>query len=215
LRELLKKAAPVFLVLLALYVLGYAAGYISGKQGWVDYKDIQDPPVLKFSRNLEYNVPGYSYLLKQYKAWHDNGRTAYLLQKNAWGMGTLIFVNNFFMANLTMAIRALFVMPVGITILGKFFQGAVFAQAPMAGRMLPVFLMEFGGYFLTIGAVLTLVFWTLFPRRFKFVTRREAARGGLKLFGLAVLLSGGGDPGRKHPRDPAHHELFLSIRRVR
>ena len=189
---LFKKAAPVFGVLLVLYLLAYGAGYLSGKQDWVKYQDLQDSPVLKFSRNLEYNVPGYSHLLKRYKGWHDNCRTAYLFQKNAWGMGTLIFINNFFVANPTMMVRALFVLPIGMTIMGKFFQGVVFAQAPMAGRMLPVFIMEFGGYFLTIGAVLTLVFWTLFPRRFTFTTRREAVRGGLKILGLAVLLSGVG-----------------------
>lgn len=189
---LIKKAAPIFGVLLVLYILAYGAGYLAGKQGMVKYQDLQDSPVLKFSRNLEFKVPGYSHLLKKYKAWHDQSRAAYLVQKNSWGLGTLIFVNNFFVANPTMMIRAVFVLPIGLTILGKFFQGIVFAQTTMAGRMLPVFLMEFGGYFLTIGAVLTLVFWTLFPRRFKFATRREAARGGLKVLGLAVPLSGAG-----------------------
>lgn len=187
---LVKKAAPIFLSLFGVYVLCYAAGYIAGRSGWVDYQELQNSPVLKFSRSLEYNVPGYSGLLKKYKAWHDNCRTAYLFQKNAWGMGTLIFINNFFIANLTMMVRALLVAPLGLTLFGKFFQGAVFAQAPMAGRLLPVFVSEFGGYFLTIGAVLTLVFWTLFPKSFRFRTRREAARNGLRILGLAVLLSG-------------------------
>jgi hypothetical protein len=104
-------------------------------------------------------------------------------------MGTLIFINNFFVANLTMIIRALFVLPLILTVFGKFFQRLVFAQAPMAGRFLPVFIMEFGGYFLTVCGTLTAVFWTTFPRRFRFESRREAFRGGLKILGLAVLLS--------------------------
>ncbi len=191
-RALVRKALPIFLVLFFLYALSYAAGYISGRSGWVSYRTLQSSPVLKFSRNLDYRVPGYGDLLKKYKTWHDNCRTAYLLQKNAWGMGTLIFINNFFFANLTMMIRALFLAPLGLTIFGKFFQGVVLAQAPMAGRMLPVFLGEFGGYFLTIGGMLTLVLWTLFPGPFRFPTRSEAARGGLRVLGLAVLLSGPG-----------------------
>jgi hypothetical protein len=189
---LIRKAAPIFIVLFAAFALSYAAGYISGRQGWVSYQTLQGSPVLTFSRNLEYKVPGYSHLLKKYKAWHDNCRTAYLFQKNVWGMGTLIFINNFFFANFTMMVRALFVAPLGLTIFGKFFQGVVLAQAPMAGRMLPVFLGEFGGYFLSIGGMLTFVLWTLFPKSFRFQTRSEAARGGLRLLGLAVLLSGPG-----------------------
>jgi hypothetical protein len=176
--------------LLALYVLSYAAGYISGRRGWADYQALQNSTVIKFSRNLEYKVPGYSHLLNGYKAWHDKCRMAYILQKNAWGMGTLFFINNFFVANTSMMIRAFFVAPLGLTIVGKFYQGVVFAQAPMAGRMLPVFISEFGGYFLSIGATLAFVFWALFPKPFRFQTRREAARNGLRLLGLAVLFSG-------------------------
>ncbi len=189
-RALVRKAAPIFLVLIAVYVLSYAAGYISGRRGWVSYQTLQNSPVLKLSRSLEYRVPGYSDVLKRYRTWHDNCRTAYLFQKNAWGMGTLIFINNFFVANITMMIRALFVAPLVLLPFGKFFQGVVLAQAPMAGRALPIFMSEFGGYLLSIGATLDLVLWTLFPKAFRFPTRGEAARGGLRILGLSVLLSG-------------------------
>jgi hypothetical protein len=187
--SLIRKAAPIFLIVFIIYVLCYAAGYVAGKHGWADYKTLQNSSVFKLSRNLEYRVPGYSFLLKQYKTWHDNCRTAYLFQKNVWGMGTLIFINNFFVANLTMIIRALFVLPIMLTVFGKFFQGVLFAQTPVAGRLLSVFIMEFGGYFLTVCGTLTAVLWTAFPRLFNFPRRREAFRGGLKIFGLAVLLS--------------------------
>jgi len=189
-KELIRKSTPVFAVLLTLYVLGYSAGYLAGRLNWTDTKSLQESRVFEFSRNLEYKIPGYSHLLKGYKKWHDDCRLGYLFQKNAWGLGTLFFINNFFVANLTMVIRALFVLPIVLTVFGIFFQGVVFAQAPGSGRMLSVFLLEFGGYFLTIGATLSLVFWKLLPRCFRFGSRKEGFLSGLKLLGFAYLLSG-------------------------
>jgi len=189
-KELVRKSRPVFAILLAVYVLGYSAGYLAGRLNWTDTKSLQESRVFEFSRNLEYKVPGYSHLLKGYKKWHDNCRLGYLFQKNAWGLGTLFFINNFFVANLTMIVRVLFVLPVVLTFFGKFFQGVVFAQAPASGRMFSIFLLEFGGYFLTIGATLNLVFWTLLRRTFRFGTRKEGFLAGLKLLGFAYLLSG-------------------------
>jgi hypothetical protein len=189
-RELISKATPVFVVLFIVYVLSYASGYLAGKMKWTDVQSLRENPVLKFSSTLEYKVPGYSHLLKAYKGWHDRTRLGYLFQKNAWGLGTLFFINNFFVANLTMFLRALFVLPITLVVFGKFFQGVVFAQTPAGGRIVSIFLLEFGGYFLTIGATLSLVFWTLLPRTFRFESRRKAFVSGLKLLGFAYLLSG-------------------------
>ncbi len=189
-RELIHKAKPIFVILLMVFVLSYAAGYIAGQLNWADAQSLQQSPVLKLSSNLEYKVPGYSQLLKAYKAWHDKCLLGYLFQKNAWELGTLIFINNFFVANLTMFIRALFVLPITLTVFGKFFQGVVFAQVSSSGRMASIFLLEFGGYFLTIGATLNLVFWTILPRAFRFENRKKALISGLKLLGVAYLLSG-------------------------
>jgi len=189
-KALIRKSTPIFAVLLTLYVLGYSAGYLAGRLNWTDTKSLQESRVFEFSRNLEYKVPGYSHLLEGYKKWHDNCRLGYLFQKNAWGLGTLFFINNFFIANLTMVVRALFVLPIVLTVLGKFFQGVVFAQAPASGRMISLFLLEFGGYFLTIGATLNLVFWTLLPRGFRFGSRKKGFLSGLKLLGFAYILSG-------------------------
>jgi hypothetical protein len=189
-RELIPKAKPIFIVLLLVYILSYAAGFLAGKLNWTDVQSLQKNPVLKISSNLEYKVPGYSRLLKAYKGWHDKRRLGYLFQKNAWGLGMLFFVNNFFVANLTMLIRALFVLPLTLTVFGRFFQGVVFAQAATGGRMLSVFLLEFGGYFLTTAATLSLVVWTILPRAFRFDSRKQAFVSGLKLLGLAYLLSG-------------------------
>jgi hypothetical protein len=192
LSDLARRAKPVFLIVLALYVLSYAAGYLAGRMHWTDVKTLQDSPLLRLSRNLEYKIPGYSSLLKAYKKWHDNCRLAYLFQKNAWGLATLFFINNFFIANLTMIIRSLFVLPILLTVWGRFFQGVVFAQTASSGRILSLFLLEFGGYYLTICGTLNLVFWSVLPQAFRFAKRREALRSGLKIFGLAFLLSGMG-----------------------
>lgn len=188
-RALIHKAKPIFIILFLVYVLSYASGYLAGKLNWTDSQSLRENPVLKFSSTLEYKVPGYSQILKAYKGWHDKRRLGYLFQKNAQGLGMLIFINNFFVANLTMFIRALFVLPIGLTVFGRFFQGVVFAQAA-AGRMGSVFLLEFGGYFLTIGATLNLVFWTILPGTFRFESRKKALISGFKLLGFAYLLSG-------------------------
>jgi len=189
-RIILKRAGLIYLILLLIYILSYTAGFLSGKMNWTNIQSLQQNRVLKFSGTLEYRIPGYSQLLKAYKSWHDKRRNEYLFQKNTWGLGMLIFINNFFIANLTMIIRALFVLPMALIIFGRYFQGVVFAQTSGGGRIMSVFLMEFGGYFLTIGATLNLVFWTLLPKVFRFESRRKAVFSGLKLLGLAYLVSG-------------------------
>ena len=189
-RIILKRAGLIYLILLLVYILSYTAGFLSSKMDWVNVQSLQQNKVLKFSGTLEYRIPGYSQLLKAYKGWHDKHRNEYLFQKNTWGLGVLIFINNFFIANLTMIIRALFVLPMALIIFGRYFQGVVFAHTSGGGRILSIFLMEFGGYFLTIGATLNLVFWTLLPRKFQFENRRNALTSGLKLLGLAYLVSG-------------------------
>jgi hypothetical protein len=189
-RELIHKAKPIFIILFLVYVLSYAAGFLAGKMKWTDLQSLQQNRVIKLSSTLEYKVPGYSQLLKAYKGWHDRRRLSDLFQKNAWGLGTLFFINNFLVANLTMVVRALFLLPITLTIFGRFYQGVVFAQAATGGRVLSIFLLEFGGYFLTIGATLNLVAWTLLPRAFRFENRKKALASGWRLLGLAYLLSG-------------------------
>ncbi len=112
-----------------------------------------------------------------------------MINRDAWGLGKLIFFNNWIVTNLTMTIRAIFVLPVCLLVPGKFFQGAVFSQTPGSARIFAVFVMEFGGYFLTTCATLCLVFWTIFYGHFEFASRAAALVGGLKLIGLAYLAS--------------------------
>lgn len=187
--ELLKRARYVYLVMFVIFALSYGAGYVAGSLKWVDYAELRNSRPLMLSRNLEYQVPGYGALLRSYKTWHDQAIRTHLINRDAWGMRILIFVNNWTVTNLTMIFRALFVVPVCLFVPGKFFQGVVFSQTPGAGRIFAAFVMEFGGYFLTTCATLCLVFWTIFYKRFTFDSRGAALVGGLKLLGLAYLVS--------------------------
>ena len=104
-------------------------------------------------------------------------------------MRALIFLNNWIVANLTMLIRSILVLPITLSVFGKFFQGVVFAQVNSDNAMWLVFLNEFGGYFLTIAGTLTVVLWTVFHKFFKFDSRRRAFVSGLKILGLAYAVS--------------------------
>lgn len=187
---IMRKAGIIYLILFILYALSYGAGFIAGKAKWVNYRELSRAPFFEFSRNLEYKVPGYGDLLLSYRRWHNQARDAYIFTKNRWGLGTLIFFNNFFVANLTMFIRALFVFPLILTVGSRFLQGVMFAQIPGSSRTLSIFITEFGGYFFTIGGALTFVLWTIFFKSFKFPTRKEAFISGLKVLALAYFLSG-------------------------
>lgn len=187
--SLIKKAKWIFIIVFAAYVLSYGAGYVAGKQHWVEYQKIFKSKPLTLSRNLEKYVPGYGHLLDKYKKFHDQLRNKYLFSRNSWGMRALIFLNNWIVSNITMIIRAVFVLPVGLLVIGKFFQGVVFAQTPFSPHLWVTFLMEFGGYFLTICATLSLVLWTIFYGGFGFVTRFSAFKGGLKLLGMSFIVS--------------------------
>jgi hypothetical protein len=187
--SLIKKARWIFIIVFALYALSYSAGYIAGKNHWVEYQDIFKSKPLTISRNLEKYVPGYGHFLEKYKGFHDRLRNKYLFSRNSWGMGALIFLNNWIVSNITMIIRAIFILPVGLLVIGKFFQGVVFAQTPASPHIWATFILEFGGYFLTICATLSLVLWTIFYSGFGFVTRFSAFKGGLKLLGMAFVVS--------------------------
>jgi hypothetical protein len=188
--RLLKKSKFVFISLFIIYIIGWAIGYASGKLHYVEYNELLNKGIFKFSRTLEYKIPGYNNVLNSYKAYHNELRVTLISKKNFWGMGLLIFFNNFIVANITMIIRAIFVVPIILSIFGKFLQGVVFAQTPATTLLYCAFIMEFGGYFLTICATLSGVFWTIFNRRFGFSSRKEAIVNGLKLLGYMYLISG-------------------------
>jgi hypothetical protein len=186
---LLKKAKGIFLVMAIIWLVSFGAGFVAGKLKGVDMKRIQSSPLFLFNRNLEYNVPGYGDLLNRYKDWHNAQLRKVIFKKNANRLGLLFFFNNFLIANFTMFIRALFVVPLVFYPFSRFYQGVVLAQVS-ASRGPLLLLTEFGGYFLVIVATLCLVFWTLFFGWFRFASRREAFVSGLKLLAILWLVSG-------------------------
>ena len=110
-RDLFKKAKPVFFIMVSVYILSFGTGLLAGKLNIVDFNTIRNSQVLKFNSTLEYKVPGYGDLLESYKSWHKPTMARFLTRKDPWDLGLLIFFNNFVMANLTMFVRALFLVP--------------------------------------------------------------------------------------------------------
>jgi len=188
--KLLKKAKMIFLVMFAVFIVSYGSGYLAGKLEWGDYSEYTKTSLFQLNRNLEYKVPLLGKLLRAYKNWHNPKLFKFLSTKNRRGLVLLIFINNFFVSNFTMALRAILVLPLLFYPFSKFFQGMVFAQTPFTPHMTAVFIGEFGGYFLVICAALSCTIWTVFYRRFTFSSRREALGNGLKLLGFLYLISG-------------------------
>ncbi|MDP8247515.1 MAG: hypothetical protein P9M00_05210 [Candidatus Tritonobacter lacicola] len=188
--RLLQKAKPVFLSLFLAYLFSFLAGYSAGKLDYVRYETLINRDVFKISRTLEYRIPGYGSVLQSYKEHHRRLMNSLASNKNFTGMGILIFLNNFVVANITMIVRAIFIFPLFLNIAGKFLQGVIMAQTPGPPMIYIMFIMEFGGYFLTSFAALTGVLWTIFSRGFGFSSRRKAFLGGLRLLGIMYLVSG-------------------------
>lgn len=188
--SLIRKAKGVFLVMMAVYVLSLGGGFLAGTLGIVKFPTLQKSRLVEFNRTLEYRVPGYGDLLQSYKDWHRPTMMRLLTKKDSWGLGGLIFFNNFVMANLTMFVRALTLAPLILYPYGRFVQGVALAQTQAAARTLPLLLSEFGGYFLVITATLCLWFWAIRPRAFDFRSRKAAIGSGFKFVGLAWLVSG-------------------------
>lgn len=188
--KLLKKAKVIFLVMFAVFILSYGTGYLTGKLGGADYQKYSKTGLFQFNRNLEYKVPLLGKLLRTYKNWHNPKLFKFMSTKNSKGLIFLIFINNFFVSNFTMALRALLILPLLLYPFSKFFQGMVFAQTQFTPHMTAVFIGEFGGYFLVMCAALSCTLWTVFYNRFSFSSRKEAFRSGLKLLGYMYLISG-------------------------
>ena len=68
------KAALVYSIFLAASALSYGAGYATGALKWVGYEAALNSSVLRFSKDLEYKLPGYGTLLRSYKAEHGPQR---------------------------------------------------------------------------------------------------------------------------------------------
>ena len=187
---MLQKAKLVFLSLFLAYLFSFFAGYSAGKLDYVRCETLLNKGIFNLSRTLEYRIPGYGSALQSYKEYHRQLKNSLVSDRNFPGMGILIFMNNFVVANITMIVRAVFIFPLVLNIAGKFLQGVIMAQTPGSPMVYFMFIMEFGGYFLTSCAALTGVLWTIFSRGFGFPSRREAFLGGLRLLGIMYLVSG-------------------------
>jgi hypothetical protein len=187
--DIFRRAKGIVLVMLLVFVLGFGSGFAAGKLKWIDAAKVRSSKLLTFNRNLEYKVPGYGALLRKYAAWERPKLMGHIFNGREVQAMFLVFFNNFVMANLTMTVRAVTLVPMLLYPVGRFAQGVTMAQARTNYRLWGTLIAEFGGYLLTICGALCFILWTLFFRAFKFASRREAVGSGLKFFGLMYLGS--------------------------
>gem|GEM_PF-800359 len=188
--QLLKKTKVIILVMLAVYILSFGAGYIAGKRKLADINTLKTSKIFDWSRNLELKIPGYGDLLQKYKDWERRKLSSYIFKGNAVKSMFLIFFNNWVVGNLTMVVRTVFILPLALYPYGRFIQGLTFAQGDMSYQMWGMLIGEFGGYFLTICGGLCVLFWTALYKRFGFSSRKEGLKGGLRIFLVLYLVSG-------------------------
>lgn len=187
--DIFRRAKWIVGIMLLVFVIGFGSGFAVGKLKWAEAAKVRSSKLVTFNRNLEYKVPVYGPLLRKYTDWERPKLMGYIVGGKATKAMFLIFFNNFVMANLTMTIRGVLVFPMILYPVGRFVQGLTLAQTPTNFRVWGTLIAEFGGYFLTICGALCLALWTLFFRRFKFASRRQAFGSGLKFFGLMYLGS--------------------------
>lgn len=187
--ELFRRARWIVLVLLAVYLASFGAGYAAGKLKIVELGRIRASAVFDFNRNLEYRVPGYGPLLLRYKTWERQTLMRRLSHGRAVSTMFLIFLNNWIVADGMQILRAAFVAPLVLYPLGRFFQGLVFAQTRSGYQAWMIWLTEFGGYFMTLCGTLAVLLWTIFYQRFRFDSRKRAFLGGLKVFSVFYAVS--------------------------
>jgi hypothetical protein len=182
--DIFRRAKWIVGIMLLVFALGLASGYLAGKEKCADAQKVRTSKLAALSRNLEYQVPVYGPLLRRYADWERPKLMGYIFGGKAVRAMFLIFFNNFVMANLTMAVRGVLVVPLALYPVGRFIQGLTLAQMPADYRILGTLIAEFGGYLLTICGALCLSLWTLFYRKFRFVSRGQAFRSGLLFFAL-------------------------------
>jgi hypothetical protein len=188
--SLLKRARWIFLAMGVVYVVSFGTGMLAGKLKVVDFKTMRHSRLAQLNQTLEYRVPGYGNLLQSYNSWHTPTLSRLFMKKDAWGLGLLIFFNNFVIANITMFVRALTVLPLLFYPYSRFFQGVAVTQTAGGTRILPMLITEFGGYFVVITATLCLWAWALRPQSFGFMSRKDAVGKGFKFVGVLWLVSG-------------------------
>ena len=189
-QSLWRRARPVVLLLLAVYLLSFGGGYVAGKMKWVDLGALRASPIYALNRDLELRVPGYGSLLLSYRNWERQRLYGYIFKGKGGKALVLVFFNNWMMGNLTMIIRAVTLAPMMLYPYGRFVQGLTLAQAPPTFQVWGTLVCEFGGYLLTISGTLCALFWVLLFRSFGFESRRAACGSGLRFFAFLFALSG-------------------------
>jgi len=188
--QLFKSSKPIFLIMLAVYILGFGAGFAAGKLELVDLNRVRASKLSELNRNLEYKVPVYGRLLQKYKNWERQKLYGHLFKIRVVKAMFTIFFNNWIVGNMTMMVRTVFLAPLILYPFGRFVQGLTVSRYPVSYQMWGTLICEFGGYFLTICGTLAALFWVLFYKRFGFKARTSALWNGLKFLGLMYLASG-------------------------
>ncbi len=188
--SLWRRARLIVLPLLAVYFLGFGGGYLAGKRKWIDLAELRASPIHALNRDLELRVPGYGSLLLSYKSWERKHLYGYIFKGKGGKALVLVFFNNWVVANLTMIVRAVTLVPMLLYPYGRFVQGLTLAQAPPTFQVWGTLICEFGGYLLTICGTLCALFWILFYRWFGYASRRDALRSGFMFFAFLYGLSG-------------------------
>ena len=187
--ELFHRARWIVLLLLAVYLASFGAGYAAGKLKIVDVGKIRASAVFEFNRNLEYRVPLYGPLLQRYKTWERQILMRSLSRGRAVSTMFILFLNNWIIADGTQILRAAFVAPLVLYPYGRFVQGLVLARTRSGFQARMIWLTEFGGYFMTLCGTLIILFWTAFFQHFRFSSRGRAFFSGLKIFALFYMVS--------------------------
>jgi hypothetical protein len=188
--ELLRRARWIVLIMLAVYLASFGAGYAAGKLKLSDPGRVRGSSLSEFNRNLEYRIPGYGPLLQKYKTWERRKMMDNISRGRAVSTMFIIFLNNWIVSDLTEIVRTAVIAPLALYPYSRFVQGLFFAQTRSGYQAWMIWLTEFGGYFVTICGALAVLLWTLFFRRFRFDSRKKAFFSGLKVFGLFYAVSG-------------------------
>jgi hypothetical protein len=187
--DLFRRARWIVLILLAVYLASFGAGFAAGRLKLVETGRVRSSAVFDFNRGLDYRVPLLGPILKSYRTGGRQALMRGLSRGRAVSTMFTIFLNNGLVADGIQIVRTILVIPLALYPYGRFVQGLFFAQARSGYQAWMIWLTDFGGFFMTLCGTLALLFWTAFFRRFRFPSRGRAFVSGLKIFGVFFGIS--------------------------
>ncbi|MGD0781990.1 MAG: hypothetical protein ABSA30_03915 [Candidatus Aminicenantales bacterium] len=187
--ELFRRARWIVLILLAVYLISFGTGYAVGKLKLVELGKIRASAVFGFDRNLDIRVPFIGPHLQRYMTGERQMLMRNLSRRGAVSTMFIIFLNNWIFADGTQIVRAIFVAPLVFYPFERFVQGLVLAHTRSGYQAWMIGLTEFGGYFMTLCGIITLLLWTAFFGRFRFASRGRAFFSGLRVFAVFYSVS--------------------------